>query len=467
MSRINTNVQSLIAQHVLGRQTRTLNTSLERLSTGLKINSAKDNPAGLIASENLRAEKAGLAQAIGNAERANNMIGTAEGALNEVSSLLVELQTLVTETASSGGLTDEEVAANQKQVDTILSSIDRIAGNTQFSGKKLLDGSLDYTTSGVAASAFTSVQVNAARLGGTTKAVQVEVTNSAETARITHNSAGSGLNGNTTIRVTGNKGSETLTFVDKAKISAVKAAVNAVTSVTGVSATIVSSALSLDSVGYGSNAFVSVEAVDGTFTVSAASDVGLDPTVLVNGENAETDGLTVSLRKASLDLDLVLTTGLGTTLATKTFYVTGGGADFMIGGEATLSNQASLGIGAVATGSLGNGTDGYLSTLATGGDNSLAGGGAVDAQAILDLAVGQVNDLRGRLGSFQKYTLAPTINGLEVALENASSAESAIRDTDFAVETSNLTRSQILSNAATNVLALANSLPQSVLSLLG
>ena len=107
MSRINTNVSSLIAQRVLRKNNDSLNTSLERLSTGLKINKGSDNPAGLIASENLRAEKAGIAQAIENAGRASNIVGTAEGGLSEVSSLLTELQNLVSQTANSGGLSNE------------------------------------------------------------------------------------------------------------------------------------------------------------------------------------------------------------------------------------------------------------------------------------------------------------------------------------------------------------------------
>src|SRR3954470_637582 len=120
MSRINTNVSSLIAQRVFRKNSDSLNTSLERLSTGLKINTGKDNPAGLIASENLRAEKVGITTAIDNAERASNIIGTAEGGLNEVSSLLTELQGLVGQSASSGSLSAEEKAANQLQANSIL-----------------------------------------------------------------------------------------------------------------------------------------------------------------------------------------------------------------------------------------------------------------------------------------------------------------------------------------------------------
>src|SRR5688500_11063964 len=127
MSRINTNVSSLIAQRVLRRNNDSLSLSLERLSTGLRINRGADNPAGLIASENLRAERAGISQAIDNAERASNIIGTAEGGLSEVSSLLNELQQLVNEAANTGGLTPTELEANQLQVDQILSTINRLA----------------------------------------------------------------------------------------------------------------------------------------------------------------------------------------------------------------------------------------------------------------------------------------------------------------------------------------------------
>src|SRR5436190_13315101 len=164
MSRINTNVSSLIAQRVLRKNNDSLNTSLARLSTGLKINSGADNPAGLIASENLRAEKAGITQAIDNAGRASNIIGTAEGGLGEVSSLLTELQSLVSQTANSGGLSNEEVSANQLQVDSILNTINRISQATSFQGKKLLNGHYAYTTSCVASTQSDNVANNAANV---------------------------------------------------------------------------------------------------------------------------------------------------------------------------------------------------------------------------------------------------------------------------------------------------------------
>src|SRR6184192_4106738 len=187
MSRINTNVSSLIAQRVLRKNNDHLNTSLQRLSTGLKINTGADNPAGLIASENLRSEKAGITQAIDNAGRASNIIGTAEGGLSEVSSLLTELQSLVSQSANSGGLSSEELSANQLQVDSILNTINRISQATSFQGTKLLNGNYAYTTSGVASTKFDNVQVNSARVpdGGTINVV-VQVVTSGQTGKLTY-----------------------------------------------------------------------------------------------------------------------------------------------------------------------------------------------------------------------------------------------------------------------------------------
>src|SRR5687767_765321 len=185
MSRINTNVSSLIAQRVLRKNNNSLNNSLARLSTGLKINSGADNPAGLIATENLRAEKAGIQQAIENAGRASNIIGTAEGGLSEVSTLLTELQNLVSQSANTGGLSQEELAANQLQVDSILNTINRIAQSTAFQGAKLLNGNYAYTTSGVTSTQVDNLRITAARQpDGSTLNVVVQVVTSAQTGKI-------------------------------------------------------------------------------------------------------------------------------------------------------------------------------------------------------------------------------------------------------------------------------------------
>src|SRR5882724_2228523 len=164
MSRINTNIQSLQAIHSLGKNQTDLAMHLQRLSTGLQINSGKDAPAGLIASQQLQSEMAGITQAIDNSQQAGNVVNTADGALSEVSSMLLELQSLTNQAANSGAVSPQEIAANQLQADSILNSINRIANTTQFNGVKLLNGSLDYTTSSVNNTEIANTTVNAVTL---------------------------------------------------------------------------------------------------------------------------------------------------------------------------------------------------------------------------------------------------------------------------------------------------------------
>ena len=467
MSRINTNVSSLIAQRVLRGNNEKLNTSLTRLSTGLKINSGADNPAGLIASENLRAEKTGILAAMSNAERAGNIVATAEGGLAEVSNLLNEIQGLVNETANSGGLSDEEVEANQLQIDSILSTVNRLSQSVNFQGKKLLNGELSYTTSGANLSAFSNVRINTARLAeGATANVTVQITGSAQTGRVTYTSGA--LSAATTIEIAGRDGSEQLSFLSGATISSVRDAINAVTSVTGVSALVSGGNLYVDSTEYGADAFVSVKSISGgTFGGATGKDFGQDATVSVNGAAADVDGLKVSFRNSNLDVQFNIDplANYDGTAVNKEFAVTGGGATFSLGSKVTEVDKASLGITSVSTGSLGLDGD-FLSSLASGGANSLTSGNLANAQKVVDAAIKQVSQTRGRLGAFQKFVINSTVNQLGIAYENASAAESAIRDTDFAQETAAMTRAQILAQASTNVLAQANSQPQLALQLL-
>jgi flagellin len=431
----------------------------------LKINTGGDNPAGLIASENLRAEKAGIAQGIDNANRASNIIGTAEGGLSEVSTLLTELQSLVSQTANSGGLSSEEIAANQLQVDSILSTINRIAQSTAFQGKKLLNGNYAYTTSGVTSTSFDNVRVNAARVpdGGTVNVV-VQVTTSAQTGEISY--TGGAISGNVTLEVAGNTGTEQLSFASGTTVSSIATAINAVKTATGVSAVLSGAALVLNSTEYGADQFVSLKTVAGSFSASSTKDFGRNAAVKVNGADAQANGLSVSYRSSNIDIEFDLDATFNVA-GTDDFAVTGGGATFALGSKVSESDKASIGIASVSTGSLGDSTNGYLSALASGGAASISGDDLATAQKIVDKAIKQVSQLRGRLGAFQKFTIGSTINSLGIAFENASAAESAIRDTDFAQETANLTRNQILAAAATTVLAQANASPQAALSLLG
>jgi flagellin len=188
--------------------------------------------------------------------------------------------------------------------------------------------------------------------------------------------------------------------------------------------------------------------------------------VTINGAAAEANGLAVSYRNANLDVSLNIATNYDKPTST-TFNVTGGGATFQLGSEVSENGKASIGIASVSTGDLGDSFNGYLSSIGSGGANSLSSGNLSTAQNILNSALQQVSSLRGRLGAFQTFTIGSTVASLGVAYENVSAAESAIMDTNFAAETSNLTRDQILSQAATTVLAEANAQPDNVLKLLG
>lgn len=464
MSRINTNVASLQAQNALAANTASYNISLQRLSTGLKINTGKDDPAGLIASEGLKSEEAGINSALGNAQRADNVVSTAEGGLGEVSSLLTQLTSLVNSSANSGGLSSDETNANQLQVDSILTTINRIAGTTSFDGKKLLNGTLDYSTSGVSSGTVNDLHINAASLGSNSSiTVDVKVITSASSAAVTFN--GSSITNATTIEVGGNQGVQQLSFASGTTLSSVATAINAVSDQTGVSAALVGGKVEIDSQTEGSNQFVSVKAISGTFSTDKTRSNGKDATVSVNGATATVDGTDVSYRNSNLDVSFSLDKRFNTPGATS-FTITGGGATFSLGSKVTYADQASIGIGSVTTGSLGSKELGYLNSLGSGGVNSLTSKNLTTAQKIVDQSSTQVSTLRGRLGAFQKFTIGATVSNLNVALENVQSSESAITDTDFAAETANLTRTQILTSAAQTVLSQANSAPQSALRLL-
>jgi len=481
MSRINTNVSSLIAVSTLNKNNSALQTSLQRLSTGYRINSGKDDPAGLIASESLRAEQQATSTAISNAQRADNVIGTAEGSLGEVSNLLVSLQGLVGDASNKAGLSQDEKDADQLQVDSILSTINRISNSASFEGVKLLNGTFDYSTSGISTtSAFTSVSINSAKVGSTTLAVTVSVVTSAQTGQLNFLGSSSGLNGAAALSLAGNTGTVQLSFASSTKSSAIVASVNQFKDSTGVEATLSADnkSVKFTSTGFGASQFISVSSNNATAVatkdssgVATTTDYGRNATVTVNGAAVQSDGLTVKVVTANLEADLTLNSTVNSNGKSKTFGVTGGGATFSLGAQVNTANAASIGIGNLNTGSIGkvvsNGTLYTLADLGSGKAAAVNSGDTGLAQNLVNRAIKDVAGLRGRLGAFQKNVLGSTINSLNVALENVSSSQSAIRDTDFATETANLTRNQILVQAAGSVLSQANQSPQSVLRLLG
>ncbi len=474
MARINTNVASLIAQRGLAQSQGALNTSLQRLSTGLKINSGADDPAGLIASEGLRSEISGINQGISNSQQASNVISTAEGALGEVANLLLTVKGLVVQAANSGALSPDEIAANQLQVDSAVQSITRISNTTTFAGLQLINGNLGYVTSGVDNTKIDALNISQADFGtNSTVPVDVNVLTSARTAALEYTA--SSVPTSVTLQVSGNLGTQTLTFTSGTTASAIAYAVNSISDSTGVAAKLtqagsVASGLTFTSTDFGSKNFVSVTAQKGTFnTVDTSGNaktrvVGQDAVATINGALTTGDGLDLKVNTNALDLDLTLDKSIG--IGKTSFAITGGGALFQLGPQVSSGQQVSIGIQSVAASQLGNSTVGYLNDIVTGGGSTLVGGQSGKASQIIEQAITQVADIRGRLGAFEADTLNTNVNSLNVALENVTSSESQIRDADFAAETSNLTRAQILTQAGTSVLATANSTPQQVLSLL-
>lgn len=516
MTRINTNISSLIAQQRLNRSGADLQTSLERLSTGLKINRGKDDPAGLIVSERLATDIKGIEQAIKNGERASAVISTTEASLAEITDLLNSIKSLSVEAANTGAVSDEERRANQLQIDSAIQSITRISNTATFGGLKLLDGSLDYITSGLTTSTIRKAEIfGASFVGSSSIDVAVDVLASAQRGALYlngDNAAGTDgtLLSGVTLRIKGKDGVSELSFLSGTTFAAIVSAVNSNTELTGVTASLVNgnalSGLVFQASEYGSNSFVSIERVDkpapaddnfnlfkfdgnadfpggapfpwaNPALVLATRDEGRDVSALINGVLATGKGLSVSINSPTLSLDLLLdeTFAIDPTLTTKVFQITGGGALFQLGPDINALQQTNIGVQSTAAQSLGgvlvNGAISFLSSLQTGQGNSLDEADArndfTPIESILEKAIDEVSVLRGRLGAFERNVLDTSTRSMQAAFENLTASRSIIRDADFAAESSALSRAQILQSAGTTVLALANQSAQNVLQLLG
>ncbi|MFM9996802.1 MAG: flagellin [Phycisphaerales bacterium] len=524
MARINTNVPSLVARSQLVRNNSELELRLQRLSTGLRINRGADDPAGLIISERLRSDVRGVQQGVDNAERASSVISTSEASLAEVSDLLNSIKALLVKSANTGANSKEEREANQLEIDSAIDSITRISNTASFGGLKLLNGSLDYTLSGVSASDVAKAQVfGASFVAADNLRVDVDVLASAQTGALfmrgDYSGANAAFNGEvlstTTLRIAGSRGVGEITVVSGASLSAIVTAVNNISALTGVEAallntTTATSGLVFRSSEYGSDTFVQVERLGGpdpsqdyfqtykfadaaqlpsfppfdwTTMITAGDltagkqDAGRNVSALVNGTLATGDGLSLSVNSPALSLKLALTEAFATdpTSPETNFYITGGGALFQLGPQVTAQQQTNVAVQSIAASSLGgtliSGSLQFLNSLKSGQANSISTSVArsdfASSSEILESAIDEVSILRGRLGAFERNVLQTNVRSLQAAFENLSASESVIRDADFAYETSQLTRAQILTSAGTTVLGLANQQSQQVLQLLG
>jgi flagellin len=454
--------------------------SLERLSSGLKINKASDDPAGLVISENMRAQISGLNQAIENSELATAMVQTAEGALTEIHSLLNSMRELAIHAANSGVASDADRAADQAEIENALATIQRISEYTQFGTKSLLDGSNGLTGAVIEG----AVEYLAAGAQTASGYYSMNVSTRAEKAIVQTANSGliAGITADESLVLTNNITGATATIYleagDNAQTIADK--INAYTDTLGVEVATDGTDLTVSSTIYGSDANFTIysdnEATDGSQSgFSAAGDTGngidVAGTFVYDGVAYQVEGVGAVMHGRS-----------GTPAeGLQVFYNGATGSDI---GRVLISNQSmtfqvgpnadqtvSVAVANIASRELGRGLDAAfdgsnqfrnLSEISVL-DTSMAN----DTLSVIDKAIAEISAIRGDLGAFQGNTLESGLNSLRVAQENLVAAESIIRDTDMAAEVASFTRSQIMLQSATAMLSHANSTPSIVLQLLG
>ncbi len=496
LTRINQNISSINAQRNLEINSQRIGRSIERLSSGLRINRGADDPAGLVISELLRAQVSGLDVAQQNASQGVNLIKTAEGALDEVSGLLRQMRDLAVDAASDSNKNAEARAALQAQVESALNTIDQIAVNTKYAGRSLLDGSAGTKISVIDNSTVTSQGISS--LGTQNDGyISVQVTTAAEKAISSSDTGGAVVGANTvhgtgTIDLSGGgdalklyingvavqDGASDLVIDSTTTWNDVVTAINTTAALEGqVTATISGGELVITSDAYGSAQHISVE-YSGTATsvqglldsggeVYFEADYGVDCVADVAfGGNALDSGYDVTFDAGS-GLTISHATYGSITLTESAATTAGNYTDVLYGENGQLSFQIGYGAGETATTSIRSVKTsdlGVTSALADIDISTVAG--AETAITVIDEAINQISTLRGNLGAFQVNELEAEARSLAVARENLAASESEIRDTDFGREMAEFTTAQVLVQSATAFLAQANSLPQQVLQLI-
>jgi flagellin len=434
--RINQNIAAQNAYRNLSVTDSQMSKSLEKLSSGFRINRAADDAAGLSISEGLRAQVGGLKVAVRNTQDGVSVAQTAEGSLNEVTSILQRMRDLAVQASNAGANDDDAKAAAGKEMDQLNAELDRIGSTTAFGKSKLLDGSFGTTyKADCTAGAITNAGATATTAG--TPSVPSLAT-SAWTFKLTQVGGSSTVNG-ASIDPTSTPAGTPIT-VNVAAVSATASPAEIAKAVNdglhtalrdaGLQGSEVTMSANVDKFGNASYAFGG----SGSFQI--------------------TDGTEGALAGASTVVVGTPPTGFGFTIADLTTNVaaTGGGnsGHFQVGANA--NEEINISIGEVNSGTLGTKAIDLVNDPTT-------------AITTLDTALKTVSDQRATLGAVQNR-FEHTINNLNVAVENLSASESRIRDTDMAQEMVSYTRSQILTQAGTSMLSQANQSAQNVLSLL-
>jgi flagellin len=486
---ITNNVSSLTAQHNLNRTSSNLAKSLERLSSGLKINRGADGPAALVISEQQRAQIAGLNAAIDNTSKAISLVQTAEGALNEINGLLVKIRGLAIDSANTGVNDANSLAANQAEVKNALETVDRIANNTQFGTRKLLNGesAISATVSGAnngglgalkagtntAAGAYTIAITAATGTGGAVTG-PVGAGSLAATGSVVI--SGGGLTSNVTIALAiGDNVASTATKVqsalDNAGAQGGGTGKFVVDVVGGNQIRIRSNILGSAAITAASDSAGTAAVIGFASGAGTTGTAGVALTVTANGQattiSAGAQGLNNQVTfggSEGLSFRVTVTNGSVAAGTSTVVSVADNGLTFQIGANSNQTAKVSLEKATADV--LGTGVSGLLTGVANLSlINITTFNGASDALKVVDQAINELTTLRGKLGAFQGQTLESTASNLRSTLENTVAAESVIRDTDFAHETSVLTKNQVLIQVGTTVLSNANQTAQLVLGL--
>jgi len=474
---INTNVASLNAQRNLTNSTSSLSRSFQRLSSGLRINGAKDDAAGLAISNRLTAQIRGLNQAVRNTNDGISLAQTAEGALGETQNILQRVRELSVQSANdTNSASDRE--SLQAEVEQLTAEINRIGETTTFNNNKILDGSFLGASFHVGANSRETITVNVADGRATSLGRQARNDGTVVSAGVSIASGSLAVNG-VSIRGTVAADDTVSTTLNDGSAVAKAAAINDSTKFTGVRAIVNKSEDSNNAdITNGELNSVDFIKVNGETITGITIQNGDADDTLVNAINAVTDktGVIASLNDASQlvltaqdgrNIEVTASTVAAASITGLNSEVTGGSITLQAERQVTINNgTANINAG---TG-FGTGQGEFIygvnnaNTVSTIDITSREGANlAID---IADVAIGQVSSIRADLGAVQNR-LESTINNLNATAENLSAARSRILDADFASETAQFTRNQIIQQAGVSVLAQANQQPQVALSLLG
>ena len=509
MTIVNTNVAALSAQSSMMKNAKDMESAMAKLSSGHRINTAADDAAGLSISERMEMQVRGLSQAIRNAEDAQNMIDSIEGASAEIVTSLQRLKELAIQAASTTN-TATDRGFIQQEAGQLLQEIDRIAGETSWNGQKVLNGRFDGKDVQVGVNAGENIQVGVSSQMANDIGNYVLRGDAIDTAAATA-AASNGRTGGS-VRVAGFAGDATFTSQagDSAKVHAED--INSISHLTGVTAKAATHA-HVKSLSAAGTVELRIGNRDeaGVPQAAAATDNGQNVasfttvTAVIEDENdlralrdainnaSESTGVTASLFAGQRN-ELLLTDSDGDDIVLSNFDHTTGSAKVevraynfhgqsstsssaittleqgasnasTIMGNVELSSSQAFKIVSAAADYFGAGTTQYATFSAVGDIDLSTKIGAEKALDAIESAINMVNTERAQLGATANR-LDKTINNLTTVVENTAASKSHIKDADFAAETSKLTKAQILNQAATSMLAQANASKQTVLALL-